>query len=294
MRRLASPGATAGSLLLLALLLSSVGWTREPARLLVDLNGLRLWQFKAAVRKSLGAPDQVVPLDGSSVEVYRLGKQAYAALKYLDSSPHNVYSIQVTGTSLRGMTPFQGLVLGDPQSKVVQALGRPTSIERVQDPQAPGTVQAYAYPGNYSVEILEGKTLYSIRVQASRDLLGGPTAGNPWDEFRAAVLRKDAAAVLRHLRPDVEIYRGGATHVIDRAYSAFQKRPDPAFLQAFLGESNGVRSVLQRARPQSSVRIHAIVGVGRVFKFPTGEAIEEIVFFPYAGRLRVYEVRFRR
>lgn len=290
-----SHGVAIGVLLLLTLALPAIVWSAEPPRFLVDLNGVRLWQLKDAVHRTWGPPDQNLSTDHSSAEVYRLGQTAYAVVEYLDSRPHNVYSLQLTGTRLPGMTPFRGLVLGDPQAKVVNALGRPSSLERVDAPQVKGTLQRYTYAGNYSVEILDGKTLYSIRIDATPDVLSGPVAGNDvWGDFRAAVLKKDMASVLQQLRPDVEIYRGDAVLTIDRAYSAFQKQPERAFLQALFGDTDSVRSVIQRAQPDVAIRVAEKVGTGRVFKFPPSEAVEEIVFFPFAGRLRVYEIKFRR
>ena len=41
------------------------------------------------------------------------------------------------------------------------------------------------------------------------------------------------------------------------------------------------------------MRIAENVGTGRVYKFSKGKILKEIVFFPYNGKYRVYEIAFR-
>ena len=80
---------------------------------------------------------------------------------YLDSTPHNIFSIQITGEAPK-MIPFVGLILGDDEEKVRKILGKPDSKTPIPQPK----VNRWNYDKkNFSIEIDENGKLYSIKIK---------------------------------------------------------------------------------------------------------------------------------
>ncbi len=100
-------------------------------------------------------------------------------------------------------------------------------------------------------------------------------------------------AILEWVRPDVEISRDGDVLSIKKRYDDFRAKPDDNFVKALIGERNSVLEELGKTEPEEEMRIAENVGVGRVYKFYKGKILKEIVFFPYNGKYRVYEIAFR-
>jgi hypothetical protein len=95
------------------------------------------------------------------------------------------------------------------------------------------------------------------------------------------------------LRPDVEIYKSGKVLSINQKYSAFVEHPDKDFITALVSDNDSVLKELTETEPEAELRIHEKVGVGEVYKFYKGKILKEIVFFPYNGMNRVYEIKFK-
>lgn len=255
----------------------------------IELNGWRLQQYIRAVDAQLGKPFKVVDDGREHWRAYRLDDEAYMVFLVHDDWPSYIQSIQLTGVT-RKMLPFRGLMLGDPVAKVVASLGEPVRKVDIAQPK----VVRYDYPDrNYSVEIDAGGRLYSILLNTREVLANVADAQDPWPSFEAAIRARDFAALSGMLRPDVEISRDGEVLAVERRYSDFAQRPDPAFVDALFGERGSVRAALQDHAPEGQVRISEHQGIGMVYKFPEDSALQEIVFFPYAQRFRAYEITFR-
>jgi c-di-AMP phosphodiesterase-like protein len=276
-------------LLFFALLLTPV--TLWAADIQTDLNGFRLLQFKTAVEAFFGKPFQTFKTKSSTVEAYRVDSDAYMVFEYLDDLPNNIFSIQLTGHTLKTL-PFRGLMLGDEVKRVNDILGKPSQVKKIESPN----VTEYDYEGtNYSLEIDDKDKLYSIRLYDKKDVSQKADAEfKAYDEFKDAILRKDISSILAMLRPDVEIYKGGKVLSIKRRYADFVANPDKEIITALLGDSNSVLKEVAESEPEGELRIIMHFGVGEVYKFHGGKILEEIVFFPYNGKYRVYEIRFRK
>jgi hypothetical protein len=239
------------------------------------LNGFLLHQYKKAVEGSLGPPSKTIEQGPSKFEAHIIDKDAYMLFGYLNNMPHTIFSIQLTGKTSR-MKPFNGLMLGDDKEKVIKALGEPSTIVQIDQPR----VQRYEYKdANYSVEVDGEGKLYSIRISSYQHLLFPSKAGEiPWQEFKAAVLRKEWKEIMSYLRPDMEIHKGGKALFIDKSFNDFTENPNPIFSDLIVGEKDSVGAQLQHSEPEQEIRLAQYVGAGWVFKFYKGEVLREIVF----------------
>jgi hypothetical protein len=211
-------------------------------------------------------------------------------IEHWEKYPDNIYSIQITRYPTK-MLPFKGLVLGDPARKVEQALGKPSRTEKLEKP--PVTINYYDKT-NYSTEIDADGRLYSIKIHVTNEFMNDAEVGfAQWEAFKKAVLAKDMKAILELLRPDVEISRDGVVLYIKKRYEDFRAKPDDDFVKALINERNSVLEELGKTEPEGEMRIAENVGVGQVYKFHKGKILKEIVFFPYNGKYRVYEIAFR-
>jgi len=255
-----------------------------------DLNGFRLWQFRSAVTSTMGKPFDKITTDYSIAEAYRLDDKAYMVFEYLNKFQNNIYSMQITGRTDKAL-PFMGLSLGDDVNKVINILGKPSGEEKIDSPR----VTKYSYEGkNYTIEIDDKNRLYSIKLFITKDFLSKADGlFKSWAEFKAAIAAKDVERIIRMLRPDVEIYKNGKVLSINQKYVDFEKNPDKEFVAALIGEKDSVFSELTETEPEAEFRLHEKVGVGEVYKFYKGKILKEIVFYPYNGIDRVYEIEFR-
>lgn len=274
-------------LLLLILLLPCTAVAQEFA---TDLNGFRLWQYKDTAQTYFGKPFQTQKNDEYSIEAYQVTDSSYMVIEHWEKYPDNIFSIQITRYPTR-MLPFKGLVLGDPARKVQEALGKPSRTKKLEKP--PVTVNYYDKT-NYSTEIDADGRLYSIKIHVTSEFMNDADDDfDQWTAFKKAVLAKDIKAVLELVRPDVEIFKGGGVLSIKRRYEDFRAKPDADFVNALIGERNSVREELGKTEPEMQMRAAENVGVGQVYKFNKGKILKEIVFFPYNGKYRVYEIAFQ-
>ncbi len=262
-----------------------------------ELNGFALWQYKSAIRSALGEPSETREDASSTKETYFLSERGVMEFEYCNPFPHNVCSIQIQG-SVPDMELFLGLKLGDSENRVQEVLGSPTSVENLHELQ----LRIFRYPPwNVTVAIDEYGHLFTILVDVTPDFRRLPkseeAARDPWADFVLALRSNDPARILKMLRPDVEIYRDEDILHIKKRFSAFRQSPDGTFIQALLGPE---RSVLTQARietPELDIRLteegNEKKGLGFVYKFKEGKILSEVVFSPFNGRFRIYEIAFK-
>jgi hypothetical protein len=65
------------------------------------------------------------------------------------------------------------------------------------------------------------------------------------------------------------------------------------FYKALLSDYSSVYEELKATEPEREIRVYEKVGVGIVHKFNKGKILKEIVFLPFAGQYRIYEIAFR-
>jgi len=256
----------------------------------VELNGFQLWQLKSAVHNALGKPFKIIESDDSVMEAHKVGPLAYMVFGYPKAWPNNISIIQLTGNP-PSMLPFKGLKLGDDANTIKKSLGPTQQIKQIQQPK----VQRWSYKeANYSVEINEVGQLYSIQIHVFPGLLNEVSKNDRhWEDFKKAVLDHNVKGMMSSLRPDVEVYKAGSIFSIEKPIAQFRNKPDPAFLSAFFGKTDSIWAEQQQSKPESEIRLHEKLGSGIVYKFYKGKILKEIVFFPYNGRYRIYEIAFR-
>ncbi len=278
------------ALIVLLLFVLFLPCTAVAQELASDLNGFRLWQYKETVKAYFGKPFDTREQEGSLIEAYRVTDRSYMVIEQLSKHPDNIFSLQITGYPTK-MLPFKGLILGDPAKKVVEVLGKPSRTKKIEKP--PITINYYD-KANYTIEIDADGRLYSIKIHITDEFMNkADDKFDQWAAFKKAVPAKDMKAVLELLRPDVEISRDGDVLSIKKRYEDFCSKPDDSFVKALIGEHNSVLEELGKTEPEEEMRIAENVGVGRVYKFRKGKILKEIVFFPYNGKYRVYEIAFR-
>lgn len=258
----------------------------------IDLNGFRLQQYLSVVDKTLGNPFKTMEMGDMVANLYHLDNDAYIVVGHYKKYKYNIALLQITGKS-RTALPFKNLVLGDSKEKVIQMLGKPDKVEVEGDSNPKLTMYSYN-ARNYSVELDENDRLYSIQIDTTSDLMTKTdSAESEWNDFKAAVLSKKFAAVSEYLKPDVEIYKSGKTLSIDTKFSDFQKAPNKEFASALIGDKNSVLQEISQSEPVQEFRLTEKIGMGIVYKFPNGKILNEIVFFPFGGKYRVYEIDFK-
>jgi len=259
--------------------------------IVTDLNGFRLWQFRNVVIASYGEPDRKMEQNDFTHEAFFISEKAYMVFGYLSSASHNIYSIQITGDT-NEMLPFKGLVLGDNVVKVNKQLGLPTNIRQIEKPR----VDIYEFENtNYTIEIDESGKLFSIKISVKNKLFENASFNDEhWGNFKKAVMEKNLPKIINCLRPDVEIYKDGKTLSINKKISEFNNNPNQEFIQAIIAEKNSVYTELTKSEPESEMRVQEKMGVGSVYKFYKGNMLREIVFFPYNGKYRIYEIAFKK
>lgn len=258
----------------------------------LDLNGFRLQQFISVVEPALGPHFQTIDQGDIQGKAYGIDDNSYMIVYYRTQFPNHIDALQLTGTSSKA-PPFNGLKLGDPIEKVIGTFGAPS---KVKNTELQG-VRVYNFENkNFSIEIDKNDQLYSIRIYTNAYLVNEvETFEGVWQEFKEAVISKSHSRVIELLRPDFEIYKGSKTISNSRRYNEFIKDPDSEFLETIFAEKNSVYYEISRNDPEDeAVRAIQNFGVGLVFKYPKSEVIREIVFFPYNGKLRIYEIAFHQ
>lgn len=262
----------------------------------VDLLGWRLQQFDNGVADAMGEPWKTLDQGNRSSRLFRLGKQGYFAIHTDRRVEHYIDSLQVTGFG-PGPELIHGLRLGDPREKVLAALGQPDRIRPLDiSPVHPLKVDVWEYDDrNYSIELDPRGRLYSLLLFSNEHLFAFPpdSSPEPWDELAAAATSGNFERLEPLLRPDIEVYRGDDTLSNHRRYQDFVASPPADLLAAFFDLSSGVAAVARQPAPAGFARVVEKMGVGMVYQFPADSLLEEVVFFPYLGSWRVYEVRFR-
>lgn len=256
----------------------------------IELNGFRLQQFVSVVEPALGPSFRIIDVGDFVAKAYQIDDNAYMVISYNKKHPNNISTLQLTGATNKAR-PFRGLLLGDAEEKVVRTLGKPDQTTKIEVPN----VTKYSYEDrNYSVELDEQGRLFSIQIATTLDLMSkSATESAVWPEFKAAVMSKDFERILDMLRPDVEMYKSGRVLSINARYDDFRQSPDKDFLDALIGEKDSVLQEIAILEPEQELRLVLNFGIGQVFKFRSGKVLKEIVFFPYNGKYRVYEVAFR-
>jgi hypothetical protein len=256
----------------------------------VDLNGFRLHQLVSIVEPALGRPFKTIDEGDLIADAYAIDQDAYMVVGHLKKYPHNISLLQLTGATTKAL-PFKGLLLGDPKGKVIEVLGKPDRVDQIQSLK----VTKLVYEGrNYSVELDESDRLYSIQVFTTADLMNKTDGSeSEWTKFKAAILSKNVGSLLEMMKPDVEIYRGGKTLSITAPFSTFSAKPDGEFVSALIGPTNSVLQQVTQVEPVQELRLTEKIGMGVVYKFPKGKILQEVVFFPFNGKYRVYEIAFR-
>lgn len=256
-----------------------------------QLNGFWLHQYKTAITATLGKPIRAGETATSTWEAYALSGKSYMVFEFLKDKLNLIYSIQIAGDASE-MIPFMGLKLGDDKSELFATLGKPDKIKRIEGRK----VNLYEYKNkNFSFEINDQGKICSVRITEYPELFKRAAGDlSYWKDFKKAILNKDFKGLSEFFRPDAEIYINDEVLDIDKPFHSFFSHSAGKFYNALLKGEDSVFNELQGVEPQAELRITLNSGVGHVYKFYTGQILQEIVFFPYAGTYRVYEIKFKK
>lgn len=255
-----------------------------------ELNGYKLYQFNYILEDELGEPFKELESDIKVSKAYLVEEEAYMVFSHLKKYPNNISSIQLTGKMSTPSPVFKGLALGDSIEKINHILGPPAQIINIEQPK----LQRFEYAGqNYSVEIDQNDKLYSILLFMPYDFFNKvQDDDSTWELFSQAIYSKNQDAILEMIRPDIEIYKAGETISIKTSYKKF-KNNNQAFFEHFIADKNSIYEAIKETVPIMDFRLVLDFGVGKAFKFPENNLLREIVFFPYNGKYRIYEIAFR-
>ncbi len=284
--------------LMVAGLLLSAAISSWAGEIETDLNGFRLQQFCSNAEKALGKPfrsqKRVISAGNLKSSAYLIDDDAYMVVECPDEKgPPNIHSLQLTGFSQKTL-PFKGLYLGDSENQVIKVLGKPDLVEKDSD-----TKKTFIYKDrNYSLRLSgEEPKLHSILIFTTRELIVGATSpddNEEWETFQAALLAQDMPRLMELMRPDVTINHGHDIYAINNSWVEFIKHPDPLFVQALLNKTgSALEQASMSVQPEKQWRLQEHYGLGVVYKFPEGNPLEEISFFPYNGKYRVFEITLR-
>lgn len=263
----------------------------------VELNGFLLGQHVGTVSATFGEPAVVQESpDGWVDRVYYTDstQSAYMVFGFTPDRPDYVAAIQLTGRRSADQLPFLGLFLGDSMQAVEDRLGPAT--DRVVLPDWPA--DRLEYDGrNYSVEVDSGGVLLSIRIQGYAGLPEQPDSGaGPLATLHDALDSRNADVVLDAMMPDFEIFRDGEVLRFTGPGRREMRDTASAVWHGLVVGERSLRAILDGTALDSvhtDVRIHEQGPVGIVARFAGTSPLQEIVFVVYAGRWRVWEVRYR-
>ncbi|HYG04547.1 MAG TPA: hypothetical protein VD927_19000 [Chryseosolibacter sp.] len=263
----------------------------------IELVGFLLGQHRHAVHAELGPPIEKRQTEDKWIyEFHKLtpDTSAYVLFKYPSWDTTRIYAIQISGDRYDHMHPFRGLKLGASLNEVTQVFGKSNDIETITDP--PLAVH-YFDQKNYSFEIDRSGRLNGIQIF-------GKILSNPVEKkmatingFREAVISKNVDSLLHYLSPDVKIIASGKETPFSGAAREEFKKANSPFVQKLLGEMNSVHYAFSKERAEGEGELKTF-GEGNntftVFKFYDSEIISEILFYPHAGKWKVFQIHFRK
>ena len=272
---------------------TAIGAQNPPSQ--IELNGFLLGQYKKVLDSTFGAPyEESRTEDGWLYRLYLLSEQskAYMVVKFASHDEERIFSIQIAGNAKTHMTAFLGLRLGDDKSRAVEVLGRPSEVR----PDAELKLELYIYKGrNYSVEIDADGKISSIQIFGYEGFLEERKSMPRIEDLERCVLRKDTDCLISVLAPDFEAYKDKETYTFSTAARKELSNPHSPLLGLLLGESGSLRAVFteERESGEPELRLYKNGSSGVVFKFPNSKIIREIAYTFFAGKWRVWEIRFR-
>lgn len=252
-----------------------------------ELNGFRLEQFVDAAQ-SLGTPEQTRRSAEQIDEIYQLDGDARLTISHDRKQPQTIAGLELRGSQSQAR-PFMGLRLGDPEAKVLATLGAPD--RREADPTATLTRLSWN-DRNYAVELDAARRLHGIRIWRTPALFEADSGDDPWPAFKAAVASGRYQALEPWLRPDFAIVQSHQARVIKTRYADFVQHPDLSLIEPLIGAGPSLRRQLKTDDVTAFTRASETLGLGRVYRFNRLNAIREVVFYPYLGRYRLYEIRY--
>lgn len=266
--------------------------TSNAQPIISELNGFHLGQFRAVTHSELGEPDDLQTSGEYAYEVYFLTEEPplYLVFQYHKSEPQIIYSIQWSGEDKSIDPGFRGLRLGATPEEVEKALGKPSKkIEAGEDRTR------WEFEGaNYSVEIMDGKKLSSIRIVDERVEGRDPDvkALPKFDEVKRILQKGSNAEIAAILSPGVEVYEGGNV-----LYFKHKMKPEVADDQSKVFST--IRKLAKELSGVDRTKSDEYDEVGRfrygrdvlhVLKFSKLKGINEIVFMWTGRKWVIWEI----
>lgn len=264
------------------------------------LNGFQLGQFLDAAEIKYGKPYlEQTSDDNWLIKVWKASKTSKTLIIFECAPPekNTITTIQLFGEPSNEITGMGSVNLGTSKTDLLKILGEPSEVKEYTDKEVIYILQKYEGK-NYSVELNKEGIVVSIKIKG---YVG-------FDEVKEVVadikdtekfLSKNSRTDLREiLRPDFEIYKDNK--VIKYKSDALTDLLTNSDLKEAIYGKKGLESALKKKGkdfgPEMRVSEQGPCSSPPyccVWKFPNNNTIKEIVFSPYAGKWRIYEIQFR-
>lgn len=246
-----------------------------------SLYGFRIDQSMKTIEKELGevAKEHAFE-DGYKAFFYRKGGHI-VVFETEPSQPDRIWSIQVEGTDIPPERGLNGVVPGDPRSKVISVFGTPEAekkaVNSLDKKETPNTsILTYYENGNFSFEIKNDK-VSSIKLVLRLEKKPKETP-DPWD-FISVSKAKNDREMIRLLAGDPVFNAYGIVLYPQESMLSFLKRKD---VSDFLFGKGGVSELSEADLFNSNMRFFDKGGFGWVIRYAKNRRVLEFVYVkPY-------------
>ncbi|EPG65695.1 hypothetical protein EHQ27_04610 [Leptospira wolffii] len=246
-----------------------------------SLYGFRIDQSMKTAEKELGevAKEHVFE-DGYKAFFFRK-KGHIVVLETEPSQPERIWSIQVEGENVPSDRGLNGVIPGDPKSKVISTFGTPEqekkAVNSMDQKESPNTsILTYYQNGNFSFEIKDGK-VSSIKLVLRLEKSPKETP-DPWD-FISALKSKNESLQIRLLAGDPVFNATGTELYPQESMLTFLRRKD---IRDFLYLPGGVSELTEADLFNSNMRFFDKGGFGWVIRYARNRKVFEFVYVkPY-------------
>jgi len=265
----------------------------QPATSQRELNGFLLGQSQRAIDASFGTLlAQQRTDDGWTERIYSLDSSYHAFMSFgFPDSTGECLSIQIAGAPGTPMSPFAGLMLGDPRSEVLHLLGSTPAVEHEQD----GNLDLLTYPNrNYSVELDSLGRLFSIRLVGYDGFPKRPST--PVDNLTAVgrTLRSHSIdSLIGIISPEFEVSIGDTVLTFGHGARIDLSDSGSRISRFLYNGDSSLLNLLASTPAQNAelkLRLFERHRTGYVYVFPSNSKLREIVFVADSGKWRIYEI----
>lgn len=263
----------------------SAAASSKDAKAMYLLGSFRLSQNFSIVADQLGKPDKIHTFpDKFEAHIYQF-KGFQLIFEKNPMNPKHIYAIQLTGKESPEETCLGKVCLSSSKEDVLKYLGTPSEIRDAVDEVTKEKVEStqyYAYknPGNFSIEIKDGKVA-SIKITDS--VTPVPKDPNVYG-FIQAVKNRDYYGMAEHLDPMFEGRIDKKPVPLKKSMMKFLKDKNE-MTNLLFGSEHGFSNLTMSDQQFEGLRLFQEGGQGRIFKFKSakGRTIEIVYRLSHQG-----------